>query len=228
MKVHVLSLFPRLFESFLDESIVGIARAKGLLEVELHDYREATTDRHNTVDDRPYGGGPGMVIKPEPVFETVERVLADAGRPTMPKLLLTPTGERFDQNIAAELSEEPEWLVLCGRYEGFDQRIHDGFDWREISLGDFVLSGGEIPAMAMIEASTRLIPNVLGHDESAQQDSFTSGQLDYPHYTRPYEFRGSTVPDILLSGHHSDIEAWRRQQAERRTALWKAHRKAHT
>lgn len=224
MKVHVLSLFPRLFETFLDESIVGIARDKGRLDVALHDYRDATTDRHNTVDDRPYGGGPGMVIKPEPVFDTVERVLTQSQHRDMPMVLLTPTGDTFDQDMAAELAEQPEWLVLCGRYEGFDQRIHDGFPWREVSLGDFVLSGGEIAAMAMIEASTRLLPDVLGHEESALQDSFTSGRLDHPHYTRPYEFRGHTVPDVLLSGHHSDIEAWRRQQAERRTALWQAHR----
>lgn len=222
--VHVLSLFPGLFENFLDESIVGIARDKGRLDVALHDYRAATTDRHNTVDDRPYGGGPGMVIKPEPVFDTVERVLADSAHPDMPLLLLTPTGDTFSQDMAAELAEQPEWLVLCGRYEGFDQRIHDGFAWREVSLGDFVLSGGEVAAMAMIEASARLLPDVLGHEESALQDSFTSGRLDHPHYTRPYEFRGHTVPDVLLSGHHSEIEAWRREQAEARTAHWKATR----
>ena len=151
MRVHVLTLFPRLFENFLDESIVGIARAKGLLEVGVVDFREHSLDRHRSVDDRPFGGGPGMVIRPEPVFAAVEDVLARSGRPDMPKLLVTPTGAPFDQERARWLASQPEWLVLCGRYEGFDERIHEGFDWVELSLGDFVLSGGEVPAMALIE-----------------------------------------------------------------------------
>jgi tRNA (guanine37-N1)-methyltransferase len=219
--VHVLTLFPRLFENFLQESIVGIARDKGCLDVELTDYRDYATDRHRTVDDRPFGGGPGMVIKPEPVFAAVEDVLSRSGRPDMPKVLFTPQGEPLGQERAQWLSEQAEWLVLCGRYEGFDQRIHDGFGWIELSLGPFVLSGGELPAMAAIEASTRLIPGVLGDEESALQESFVDGLLEHPHYTRPRSFRGMDVPDVLLKGHHEEIAAWRRTQAERRTRAWK-------
>ncbi|HZM00893.1 MAG TPA: tRNA (guanosine(37)-N1)-methyltransferase TrmD, partial [Planctomycetota bacterium] len=210
MRVHVLTLFPRLFENFLEESIVGIARTKGLLEVSLVDFREHSSDRHRSVDDRPFGGGPGMVIRPEPVFAAVEAVLASTGRPEMPKILVTPTGTPFHQEHARWLSQQPEWLVLCGRYEGFDQRIHEGFDWTEISLGDFVLSGGEVPAMALIEASTRLLPGALGDSESAEQDSFSHGLLDHPHYTRPRSFRDRGVPDVLLTGDHAAIAAWRR------------------
>ena len=225
MRVHVLTLFPRLFENFLDESIVGIARAKGLLEVSVVDFREHSVDRHRSVDDRPFGGGPGMVIRPEPVFAAVEQVLAQAGRPEMPKLLVTPTGAPFDQERARWLAAQPEWLVLCGRYEGFDERIHEGFDWVEVSLEDFVLSGGEVPAMALIEASTRLLPGALGDEESAEQDSFSHGLLDHPHYTRPRSFRDRSVPDVLLTGDHARIAAWRREQAERRTARWTSTRK---
>jgi tRNA (guanine37-N1)-methyltransferase len=221
VKVHVLTLFPRLFENFLQESIVGIARDKGHLDVRLTDYRDYAADRHRTVDDRPFGGGPGMVIKPEPVYAAVEHVLSRAERPEMPKILFTPQGETFGQARAQWLSEQPEWLVLCGRYEGFDQRIHDGFDWIELSLGPFVLSGGEVPAMAAIEASTRLLPGVLGDEESSQQESFVDGLLEHPHYTRPRSFRGMDVPDVLLKGHHEEIAAWRRTEAERRTHAWK-------
>lgn len=221
MKVHVLTLFPRLFENFLKESIVGIARDKGCLDVELTDFREYATDRHRTVDDRPFGGGPGMVIKPEPVYAAVEDVLARSGAPDMPKLLFTPQGEPFGHERARWLSAQPEWLALCGRYEGLDQRIHDGFDWIEVSLGPYVLSGGEIPAMAAIEAAVRLIPGVLGGKESAVQESFADGLLEHPHYTRPRSFRGMDVPDVLLKGHHEEIADWRRTQAERRTHAWK-------
>jgi tRNA (guanine37-N1)-methyltransferase len=225
VKVHVLTLFPRLFENFLEESIVGIARRKALLEVDVVDFREHTTDRHRSVDDRPFGGGPGMVIKPEPVFAAVEDVVRRAGRPDLPKVLVTPTGAPFDQARARWLAEQPEWLVLCGRYEGFDQRVHEGFDWIEISLGDFVLSGGELAAMALIEASTRLLPGALGDEESALQDSFSHGLLDHPHYTRPRSFRDRDVPEVLLTGDHEQIAAWRRDQAERRTAHWSSTRK---
>ncbi len=222
MKVSVLTLFPRLFEAFLEESIVGIARAKGLLDVELVDFRDFATDVHRTVDDRPFGGGPGMVIKPEPVFAAVESVLAACERPEIPKLLFTPTGRPLDHALAEWLAQQPHWLALCGRYEGFDERIHEGFEWQEVSLGPFVLSGGELPAMAAIEAATRLLPGVLGHEESAQRDSFVDGLLDHPHYTRPRSFRGRAVPDVLLSGNHEEIESWRRRQSARRTAAWKA------
>ena len=225
MKVSVLTLFPGLFEGFLEESIVGIACDKGALSVDLVDYRTFTTDRHNTVDDRPYGGGPGMVIKPEPVFDAVEHVRARADDPeTLPLVLFTPQGETFDQERARWFAEQSEVLMLCGRYEGFDERIHEGFDWLEISLGDFVLSGGELAAMAVIEATARLLPGVLGHEESAEQDSFSHGLLDHPHYTRPPSFRDRDVPDVLLSGDHARIAAWRRDQAEARTAEWAARR----
>lgn len=231
MNVQVLTLFPRLFEAFLAESIVGIARAQGALSVELVDFRSYTDDRHNTVDDRPYGGGPGMVIKPEPVFAAIDDVLerraaaagsADAAPPTM--VLFTPTGETFDHQKASWLAEQQDVLMLCGRYEGFDERIHQGYDWTELSLGPYVLSGGELPAMVTIEAATRLLPGVLGHSESAANDSFFDSTLDHPHYTRPPRFRGQDVPDVLLSGNHAAIDAWRRDQAQHRTAAWHAAR----
>jgi tRNA (guanine37-N1)-methyltransferase len=225
VKVHVLTLFPQLFENFLDESIVGIARRGDRLDVDLVDYREFTTDRHRSVDDRPYGGGPGMVIKPEPVFAAVEAVRSRADDPDLPMVLFTPQGRTFDQSCAEWLADQPEWLALCGRYEGFDQRIHDGFDWIELSLGPFVLSGGELAAMAVIEATTRLLPGVLGDAESARQDSFVDGRIDHPHYTRPRTFRDVAVPEVLLRGHHEEIAAWRRRQADERTAQWKSQRK---
>jgi tRNA (guanine37-N1)-methyltransferase len=228
VKVHVLTLFPRLFDNFLKESIVGIAQEKGHLQVQLTDWRTYTTDRHHSVDDRPFGGGPGMVIKPEPVFDAVEDVLAQSGRPSMPRILLTPQGRPFDQATAEWLATEPEWLLLCGRYEGFDERIHEGFDWIELSLGSFVLSGGEIPAMAVIEAATRLIPGVLGEPQSAVQESFAGELLDHPQYTRPRSFRGMDVPSVLLNGDHDEIAAWRRDQAERRTAAWRSSRNPRT
>jgi len=222
VNVHVLTLFPNLFEAFLDESIVGIACERGALSVELSDFREFTHDVHRSVDDRPYGGGPGMVIKPEPVFEAVEHVLQRSGRADMPKILFTPQGEPLSQPRVDWLAAQPELLMLCGRYEGFDERIHDGFDWIELSLGPFVLSGGELAAMATIEACARLLPGVLGHEDSARQDSFVNGLLDHPHYTRPSNFRGQSVPDVLMSGDHAAIAAWRRDQALHRTAAWRA------
>ncbi len=224
MKVHVLTLFPRLFENFLQESIVGIARDKGRLDVELVDWRRYATDRHRTVDDRPFGGGPGMVLKPEPIFAAVEDVLSRSADPGMRKVLLTPQGRTLGQADVEALAATDEWLVLCGRYEGFDERVHRGFDWDEVSVGPYVLSGGEVPAMALIEASARLLPGVLGDEESARQDSFADaeGRLDHPHWTRPREFRGESVPDVLIHGHHEQIAAWRRSESDRRTASWKS------
>jgi tRNA (guanine37-N1)-methyltransferase len=224
VNVHVLTLFPRLFEAFLDESMVGIARAQGQLNVDLIDYRSFADDPHRTVDDRPYGGGPGMVIKPEPVFAAVDDLLARHGDKPMTKILFTPTGESFDHERASWLSRQDDVLMLCGRYEGFDDRIHQGYDWLELSLGPYVLSGGELPAMVAIEAATRLLPGVLGHDQSASQDSFFDDLLDHPHYTRPPRFRDQSVPDVLLSGDHAAIDAWRHDQAVHRTAVWRAAR----
>jgi tRNA (guanine37-N1)-methyltransferase len=220
VKIHVLTLFPSLFDAFLRESIVGIAREKGALDVSTVDFRDFATDRHHTVDDRPYGGGPGMVIKPEPVFDAIESVRQASGNESMPLILFTPTGEPMDQRRAEWLAAQPESLMLCGRYEGFDERIHQGFDWVEISLGPFVMSGGEIAAMAAIESAARLLPGVLGHEESAVQDSFVQNRLDHPHYTRPPSYRGRQVPDVLLSGDHERIARWRESQSEARTATW--------
>ena len=215
MRVHVLTLFPGVFRGFLDESIVRIAREKGLLEVELVDFRRFATDRHATVDDRPYGGGPGMVLKPEPIYAAVEDVERRHG--PMPRILLTPQGEPLRQETLAWLARLPQWLVLCGRYEGIDERVRTGLEWHEISIGDYVLSGGEVPAMVLIEGTTRLLPGVLGDAESAARDSFQGPALDHPHYTRPPVFRGMEVPDVLRSGDHAAIEAWRRRQALQRT-----------
>ncbi len=198
-----------------DESIVRIAREKGALDVDLVDFRRYARDRHGTVDDRPYGGGPGMVLKPEPIFAAVEDL--ERTRGPMPRVLLTPSGERLRQPLLAELAALPEWMVLCGRYEGFDERIRQGLAWREVSIGDFVLAGGEVPAMVLIEGVARLLPGVLGHEESTVRESFQGPFLDHPHYTRPPVFRGMAVPDVLRSGDHAATERWRREQARRRT-----------
>ena len=211
----ILTLFPDACRAYLDESILGIAQRTGQLQVELVNIRDFTTDRHRTADDRPFGGGPGMVLKPEPIFEAVEDTERRHG--PLRKILLCPRGERLSQPKARELSEEQGLLMLCGRYEGFDERIRLGFTWEEISIGDYILAGGELASLVVLEAATRLIPGVLGCDESAQLESFETEFLDYPQYTRPREFRGMTVPDILLSGDHGAVDAWRQQQAEKLT-----------
>jgi tRNA (guanine37-N1)-methyltransferase len=215
MRFDVFSLFPEVFEPYLQTSIVQRARQHGLLQVALHNIRDWTTDRHRTTDDMPYGGGGGMVMKAEPVFASVEAVL---GRPpTCPVVLLTPQGRVFNHQVAAELAQQPRLALICGRYEGFDERIRQHLATDQISVGDFVLSGGELPALVLIDAITRLIPGALGDPTGAEDDSHASGLLEYPHYTRPPEFRGWRVPDILLSGDHGRIAAWRRQQALLRT-----------
>jgi tRNA (guanine37-N1)-methyltransferase len=216
MIVDVLTLFPGMFEGFLREGIVRIAREKGLIDVRLLNFRDFATDRHRTVDDRPYGGGPGMVLKPEPVFAALEQVEREAGG-QLKKILMTPQGCVFNQEKALELSRTDRFLILCGRYEEFDERIRQGFAWDEISIGDYVLSGGEVPAMAILEAVARLIPGVVHNPDSVEQESFAGGLLDYPQYSRPREFRGMTVPEILLSGDHAAIAEWRAEQARRRT-----------
>lgn len=212
MRCAILTLFPEAIRPYLDESILGIAQAQGKLRIDLVDFRNFTVDPHRTVDDRPFGGGPGMVLKPEPIFAAVEDLERVHG--AFHKVLLCPRGRTFDQPKARELSRHERLLFLCGRYEGFDERIRQGFAWEEISLGDFVLAGGELAAMAMLEAAVRLIPGVLGCAQSAALESFETELLDWPQYTRPREFRSMVVPDVLLSGDHAAVARWRTEQAK--------------
>ncbi len=216
MKIDILTIFPRFFDGLLEWGMVRQALRKGLLEVRTHDLRDFTDDRHRTVDDRPYGGGEGMVLKPEPIFRAVEACRQVSPHPGR-VVLLTPQGRRFDQAKAKELSLLPRLILICGRYEGVDQRVADYLADEEISIGDYVLSGGELAAAIIVEAVSRLIPGVLGEGESALRESFMDGLLDYPHYTRPARFRDWTVPEILLSGDHEQIRLWREQQALERT-----------
>lgn len=213
MKIDVLTLFPAMFVGPLDESIVKRARQAGLLDLTIHDLRDYTHDRHRTVDDRPFGGGPGMVLKPEPIFEAVAALADERTRVT----LMSPQGRRFEQAVAREVADVGHLLLICGSYEGFDERVRETLAHDEISLGDFVLTNGALPAMAVIDAVTRLLPGVLGDEESATEESFSDGRLEYPQYTRPAEFRGMRVPDVLLSGNHAEIGKWRRQQSLERT-----------
>ncbi len=213
MKVDVLTLFPAMFAGPLDESIISRARESGRLEMALHDLRDWTHDRHRTVDGTPYGGGPGMVLKPEPIFEAIEALTND----TTQVVMLTPQGEPFGQPKARTLSAHGHLLLLCGSYEGFDERIRTRVH-HEISIGDYVLTNGALPAMVVIDTVTRLLPGVLGDDASSVEESFSEGMLEYPQYTRPADFRGMKVPEVLLSGNHAEIEKWRREQAAQRTA----------
>ena len=221
MKIDVLTLFPAMFAGPLDESIIKRARQKGLLDLKIHDLRQWTHDRHRTVDDRPFGGGPGMLLKPEPLFEAVESLKAGSelagGREGMKVILFSPGGRKFSQQIARELAAEKDLLLVTGHYEGFDERVREGLVDDELSIGDYVLTNGALPAMVVIDAVTRLLPGVLGDDESSHDESFSHGLLEYPQYTRPAEFRGMKVPDVLLSGNHAEIEKWRREQAQART-----------
>lgn len=220
MRFDVFSLLPETLHPYLNASILEKAAARGLIEIHLHNIRDYTHDRHHTTDDTPYGGGGGMVMKPEPVFEAVETVLGSP--PACPVILLTPQGRLFDQKIASELASHPQIALISGRYEGFDERIREHLATDEISIGDYVLTGGELPALILIDALSRLVPGVLGDPTGAADDSHASGLLEYPHYTRPPEFRGWRVPDVLLSGDHPKIEAWRREQALRRTLAKRA------
>lgn len=219
LRFDILTLFPEMVEGVLQHSIPRIAREQGAVEYHLHNFRDFAEGVHQAVDDRPYGGGAGMVLKPEPVFKSIRHVLPQAGSAHM--VLLTPQGRRFTQRVAEELAEKPRILMLCGRYEGFDERIRLGFDWDEISIGDFVLSGGELAALAIVDATVRLLPGVLGDDASAHEESFGKGLqgrlLEYPHYTRPVEFEGMAVPEVLQSGHHGEIAKWRLAEALKRT-----------
>jgi tRNA (guanine37-N1)-methyltransferase len=211
MHCDIFTLFPGMFQGPLTESILKRAQERGLLSIALHNIRDATTDKHHIVDDYPYGGGAGMVMKPDPIFASVEAVYQSG-----PIILLTPQGRLFNQHIAQELSQQPRLTLLCGHYEGVDERVIEHLVTDELSIGDYVLTGGELAAMIVVDAVTRLIPGVVT-DESIQEESHSSGLLEYPHYTRPPEYRGWPVPDVLLSGHHEQIARWRRKESLRRT-----------
>lgn len=217
MRFDVLTLFPGLFDGYLQQSLLKKALDAGLTAVQLWNFRDWAEGRHKSVDDTPYGGGPGMLIRCEPVYACVEHVQAQGAAPGK-LLVMTPQGRRLDQRLVEELSTEPRLVILCGRYEGFDERILQGLQPLEVSAGDFICNGGEVPAMLLIDAVIRLIPGVLGDETSAKYDSFShEGLLEYPQYTKPREFRGMAVPDILLSGNHEAIARWRREQSEART-----------
>lgn len=211
-----MTIFPRMVEAGLAEGVVGRARTAGLLDIVVHNLRDFTTDKHHVVDDVPFGGGPGMVMKPEPFFAAVGAIGARRGTPDA-VILMSPAGERFSQQGARRLAAAGHLVLLCGRYEGIDERVREALATEEISIGDYVLSGGEIPALTVIDAVARLIPGVVGDDQSVEADSFTRGLLDYPHYTRPAEYAGRPVPEVLLSGHHAEIRRWRRETALQRT-----------
>ena len=213
MKIDVLTLFPAMFAGPLDESIVKRARETGRLDLKVHNLRDYTHDRHKTVDDKPFGGGPGMLLKPEPIFEAVDGLAREKTR----VILLTPGGRMFNQSIARELTQYEHLLLVCGSYEGFDDRVREHLADDELSIGDYVLTNGALPAMVVIDAVTRLLPGVLGDDESSHDESFSRGWLEYPHYTRPADFRGMKVPEVLLSGNHAEIARWRAEQAKKRT-----------
>ena len=213
MKIDVLTLFPGMFPGPLDESIIKRACESGRLRLGIRDLRDYTHDRHRKVDDRPFGGGPGMLMKPEPLFEAVEALRGENTR----VILTSPAGRPFRQEIAQELASEEHLLLVCGSYEGFDERVRECLADDELSIGDYVLTNGALPAMVIIDAVTRLLPGVLGDDESSVDESFSDGLLEYPQYTRPAEFRGMSVPEVLLSGDHASIERWRREQARLRT-----------
>ncbi len=220
MRVDILTLFPQVFESPLRCSIVKRAQDNGLVEIALTDIRDFSTDSYRKVDDKPYGGGPGMVMMPGPVFscfEHVQRLSPEPGR----AILLTPQGQQFNQVKAVELSSEKRLILIAGKYEGFDERIRTGLGAEQISIGDYVLSGGELAAMVIVDAVVRLLAGALGDEDSAKDDSFSAGLLEYPHYTRPEAFRGMKVPEILLSGDHAKIAEWRRQRSFERTKKWR-------
>jgi tRNA (guanine37-N1)-methyltransferase len=222
--IDIFTIFPGMFTGILEESIVARAVRSGLVTVNLVNLRDFTHDRHRSVDDRPYGGGPGMVFKPEPVFEAVESILAKpkAEAHETRRIVLTPQGRRLDQECLRGLAAARWIVILCGHYEGFDERIIEGLQFEEISIGDYVLTGGEIPAMVLLDGVVRLVPGVLGHPESVREESFESKLLDFPQYTRPADYRGMKVPEVLLSGDHAKIREWRQKEALRRTAVRRA------
>lgn len=216
MTFDIVTIFPAMIDAGLAEGVVGRARTSGLLDIAVHDLRHFTTDRHHVVDDMPFGGGPGMVMKAEPFHLAVEAIRARRGVPGR-VVLTTPAGRRFDQAAAEQMAGAGGVTWLCGRYEGVDERLVEAVGAEEWSIGDYVLSGGELPALVMLDAIARLVPGVVGDERSVTNDSFSAGQLDYPHYTRPAVWRGRAVPEVLLSGHHGAIERWRREAAETRT-----------
>ena len=216
MKIDVVSIFPAMVEAGLAEGVVGRARSSGLLDIVVHNLRDFTTDKHRVVDDVPFGGGPGMVMKPEPFFAALSAIRIARGTPGA-VILMSPAGGRFSQQGARRLAGIDHFVLLCGRYEGIDERVREALATEEISIGDYVLSGGEVPALVVIDAVARLVPGVVGDDQSVVADSFTRGLLDYPHYTRPAEYEGRPVPEVLLSGHHAEIRRWRRETALQRT-----------
>ena len=216
MRIDILTIFPQMFESPLGFSILKRAQQNNIVDINLADIRDFATDTHNSVDDKPYGGGPGMVMMPGPVFDCYEHVAKQA--PIAPKvIILTPQGKKFDQSKALELSKAPRLMLIAGRYEGFDERIRQGLDAEQLSIGDYVLSGGELPAMVVIDAVVRLLDGALGDKDSITEESFSNNLLEYPHYTRPEDFQGMKVPKVLLSGNHAEIAAWRHTQALERT-----------
>ena len=218
MRIDILCLFPEMFVSAFDQSIIKRAKEKGIVDIMIHDIRDYTHDKHHTADDYPYGGGPGMVLKPEPVFEAMEAIKQQLNTSEIPIILLTPKGRLFNQQVAKELALYSHLILICGHYEGIDERVHEHLATDEISIGDYVLSSGELAAMVVVDAIVRLIPGVLGSPMSANNDSHSDGFLEYPQYTRPQVYRGWSVPSVLLSGNHSEIALWRRQQAILRTA----------
>jgi len=222
MYIHILTLFPNMFTGPFSESIIKRAQDRGLVEIAIHNIRDYTSDRHHVVDDSPYGGGPGMVLKPEPLFEAVVAIKSECGESErgeseLPVLLLTPQGRLFDQRAAEELAKYEEMILICGHYEGVDERVREHLVTDEISIGDYILSGGELAAMVVVDALVRQLPGALGSGESVGEDSHSSGLLEYPQYTRPQSFRGWEVPEVLLSGNHAAIARWRREQSLRRT-----------
>jgi tRNA (guanine37-N1)-methyltransferase len=219
MRFTVLTLFPGMFRGPLDESMLKSAQENGIVEISIVDIRDFTSDKHRTADDYPFGGGSGMILKPEPVFQAVDSVLDGRSRGKVPVILISPQGRRLDQSTARRLAEEEELLLLCGHYKGVDERIRDNLATDEISIGDFIITGGELGAMILIDAVTRLLPGVLGDFDSAETDTFYHGLLEHGQYTRPREFRGHSVPDVLLSGDHEAIRVWRRRDALRKTLL---------
>jgi tRNA (guanine37-N1)-methyltransferase len=212
LQFDIVTIFPRMIEAALAEGIVARALQRGLLRVKVRDLRDFTDDRHRTVDDVPYGGGPGMVMKPEPIFRAVEAVASEGGAPQA-IVLVSPHGRQFTQAEAVRLSKLERVTILCGRYEGIDDRVREGLATEELSIGDFVVSGGELPALIIVDAVARLIPGVVGDEDSVAGDSFSRGLLDFPHFTRPAEYRDLKVPDVLVSGHHGEIRKWRKRQA---------------